>query len=108
MLLTDACDQVDPRPAVLADELAGRRGRLAEGAGDLVGEADGPGERDRHIAVRTGEGARPEPARPVTAMPRASSASVSARAAAAAEALTPANWSPATESADSGRDSIPR
>jgi hypothetical protein len=36
------------------------------------------------------DGARPAAARPVTAMPRASRASVSARAAAAAEPFTPA------------------
>jgi hypothetical protein len=50
-------------------------------------------------------GARPAPGRPSTAIPRLFSASINARAAAAADPFTPANESPPTESADSGRDS---
>jgi len=60
---TDASDQIDGRPAVLSDELAGRRCRLAEGAGDHVGQADRARQRKRHIALRTGEGPHPEPRR---------------------------------------------
>ena len=63
-------------------------------------------ERSKAIGSASA-GARPSPARPVTAMPRARSDSVSALAAAAAEPLLPANGTSATESAESGLDSMP-
>jgi hypothetical protein len=61
---TDSRDQIDRRPAVIPDELAGRRDRLAERAGDRVREADRPRKRERHVALGTGERPHPQPGGP--------------------------------------------
>src|SRR5262245_1739625 len=58
---TDTSDQINRRPSLLADVLARGRGRLAEGAGDLIGEADRPGDRERHVTGWARQRAGPEP-----------------------------------------------
>src|SRR3954454_22469172 len=64
-VLSDARNEVHRRPTVVADELTRRRDGLAEGAGDLVREPDRPRQGERHVALRAGEGPRPEPGGPL-------------------------------------------
>ena len=106
---TRAPAAVDPRGAMVAPSSFSTISatKLSESAFRRRTTIASGSERSKTIESASA-GARPDLARPVTAMPRRRSASVNAEAAAEAEPFAPTNSTPATARAESGRDSIPR